>query len=265
MKRLVRTTLVAVLIGGAPAAADPAIEVYAAMNEGPGNIAVTPEGDVIVSLHQFYRPEWRVVAVAPNGTLEPYPTPAWSGPPGADGVGFDAVLGLRADTKGRVWMLDNGRLTGSVPKLVAWDHVRDRLHRVIHLPAPASAGNTFQNDLAVDLDHGAIYLADPAGGDNAALVVVDLRTGFARRLLEGHASVVPEDVTATVEGRPLEVERPDGSLVEPRVGINPITIDPASEWVYYGPMSGTSLYRIRTSHLLDESLSPAALGGRVER
>jgi sugar lactone lactonase YvrE len=58
---------------------------------------------------------------------------------------------------------------------------------------------------------------------------------------------------------------PAGELEEPRLGLDPIVIDPHNEWVYYGSVHGTSVYRIRAADLLDASLSPDALGERAER
>ena len=49
------------------------------------------------------------------------------------------------------------------------------------------------------------------------------------------------------------------------IGVSPITIDPSNEWVYYGPMTRRSLYRIRRSHLLDPLFHPDDLANRVER
>ena len=49
-----------------------------------------------------------------------------------------------------------------------------------------------------------------------------------------------------------------------RVGVNPITIDVEYAWLYYGAMHGTKLYRVRTRHLLDATLSPEELEA-VER
>ena len=54
-------------------------------------------------------------------------------------------------------------------------------------------------------------------------------------------------------------------MEEPKLGLDPIVIDPANEWVYYGSIHGTSVYRVRAADLLDEGLSPDALGERVER
>src|SRR5690606_30724972 len=43
------------------------------------------------------------------------------------------------------------------------------------------------------------------------------------------------------------------------------TIDAAHEWVYYGAMSGATVWRVRLDDLLDQSLSADALAARAER
>lgn len=112
----------------------------------------------------------------------------------------------------------------------------------------------------MDLEHNAIYITDTAGGNDAALIVVDLNTGFSRRVLEGDVSTRPEDIVMVIDDRMITVEG------EPaKIGANPITVDPDNQWVYYGSMSGTSLYRIATEDLLDESLTPKKLSSKVER
>ena len=222
------------------------LEVMAELNQGPGNITVTPAGRIIISQHQFFKPELRVVEVLPDGRTVPFPNRAWSSAPGDDGIGLHSVLGLRADRRGVVWMLDNG---GEVPRVVAWDTVADRLHRVIPIPPPATRPGSMHNDLAVDLVHNAIYIADFGGDRGPALVVIDLNTGQARRLLEGHASVQAEDITMVIDGRPVRVGSGD-EVREARVGVNPITLDPTNRWVYYGAMHGRSIYRLRTRDLL---------------
>jgi sugar lactone lactonase YvrE len=225
----------------------------------PGNIAVTPDGRLIMSLHQFYGTDFKVVEVFPDGSVQPFPNADWSSAPDANGIGLNNVLGIRADGNGVVWMLDNPG-EGGTGRLVGWDTRSDRLHQVIYLAPPLVPENTFLNDFAVDLYNDAIYIADTAGGSNSALIVVDLQTGYARRVLEGHPSMQPEDISLVVDGNTAIL-----GGQEARVGVNPITLDPGNEWVYYGPMSGQSLYRVRTTDLLDRSLSPMALAARVER
>lgn len=226
----------------------------------PGNIAITPEGRIMMSQHQFYGAPLRVVELLADNSLVPFPNQAWSSKPVQKGIGLNTVLGLRADANGIVWMLDNSEGAGQPGKIVGWDTENDELYTVIYLPQPIIAENSFLNDLAVDLDNNAIYLTDTAGGDNSALIVVDLNTGFSRRVLEGDVSTRPEDIPLIIDERVINMAGKPA-----KVGANPITVDPNNEWVYYAPMSGTSLYRIATVDLLDPALSPEELSSRVER
>lgn len=241
------------------------IEVVAELAQGPGNITLTPDGRILVSLHQFFETDMRVAEVMPDGELKPFPSESLA-------VGFQSrlalstVLGIQSDPEGVVWMLDNGMRNGMTPRLVGWNTRSDRLERLITLAQPVTAPNSFVNDLAVDRTHDTVYIADPAGSANAALIVVDLKTGTARRVLEGHPSVVPEDIDLVIDDRPVEVRQADGSTVRPRIGVNPIALDHENEWLYFGPMHGTSLYRIRTAHLRDHIVDrEGRLAGLVER
>lgn len=225
----------------------------------PGNIAVTPDGRLIMSQHQFFGTEYKVVEILSDGSVKPFPNAAWSSAPDANGIGLNNVLGVRADQDGIVWLLDNPGEAES-GRLIGWDTRRDRLHRIIYLAAPVIPENTFLNDFAVDLYHDAIYIADTAGGDNSALIVVDLETGSARRVLAGHPAMQPEDIPMIIDGQEVTL---GGNPA--RIGVNPITLDPSNEWVYFGAMSARSLYRIRTQDLLDLSLAPAELAARIER
>jgi len=96
--------------------------------------------------------------------------------------------------------------SGITPKLVGWDTNNDKLYRVIYLPPPVAPKDAFVNDFAIDSGRKRIFISDPAGGSNAALIVVNLETGAARRVLEGHVSVVPENVDLIIDGRPIQVK-----------------------------------------------------------
>src|SRR5581483_10457128 len=117
----------------------------------------------------------------------------------------------------------------------------------------------------VDLVHDVIFIADPAGGADAALIVVDIPTGLARRVLQGHVSVVPEDVDLVADGKVLEKKKPDGTMEKMRVGVNPIALDAKSEWLYFGPMSSASMYRAQAAALADPRISRDKLPEHVER
>ncbi|MEZ6243861.1 MAG: L-dopachrome tautomerase-related protein [Phycisphaerales bacterium] len=235
-------------------------EVYAEVSEGIGNIAVSPEGDVYLSMHQFLGNDFKVGRLVrgqgPRDChVEPYPTGHWQGDLRDDGVGLDSVLGIACDSRGVLWMLDNGRRSGVAPRLVAWDTKRDRLERIIPILEPVSKASML-NDLAVDRRHGAVYIADMGGnGAEPAIIVVDIESGRARRLLEGRDCVRAE---------PGAVANIDGRTLDALIGLNPIVLDTRSEWLYFGAMNGRTLYRVRTLDVLDESLTDASLYARVE-
>ncbi len=241
------------------------LEVVAELPLAPGNITLTPEGEIFVSLHQFYTPEMRVVEITTDGKMTAFPNRKWSEGGQVEQIALDSVLGIQSDVNGIVWMLDNGIRGKSTPKLVGWDTRDRKLAKLIYLPPPIVPDNAFVNDLAVDLTHNTIYIADPAEGKNAALIVVDLNTGWARRLLQGHQSVLPEEIDLTIDGVPVRVKQSNGTVIRPREGVNPIALDVQNEWLYFGPMHGTSIYRVQTVDLCNANLSAAELASRVER
>jgi len=240
-------------------------KLWIAMDDPPGNIAITPEGRVFVSLHQFFNPANTVVEVMPDGSTSPFPDAAWNKHEPGNGTTLDTVLGIRADKNGVVWMLDNGMRRKSVPKLVAWDTRADELVLMSHVPPHLYPDDAFLNDLAVDVDRGFVYVADPAGGANAALLIFDRATKEWRRVLEGHESVVPdESLDLVIDGKPVQMKKPDGTVVTPHIGVNPIALDQDGSWLYFGPMHGAKMYRIRTAELRNAALSDEDLGAKVE-
>jgi sugar lactone lactonase YvrE len=241
----------------------PELNVVATLDTPPGNITVTPDKRIIFSLHQFFEPDWRVAEWTQQG-IKPFPNPDIAVANDAELI-LHSVLGIQSDSKGIVWMLDNGMRGGATPKLVAWDTRQNRLHKLILLPHPVTPADAFVNDLAIDETHDSIYITDPAGGDNAALIVVDIGSGDARRVLQGHPSVVPENTDLIIAGEAVEIRQADGSTIRPRVGANPIALDVDHEWLYYGPMHGSSLYRIRVADLLDRKIEAGTLADKVER
>lgn len=228
--------------------------IVAELDKGPGNITVTPTGRILVSLHQFFNHDVRVAEVNDEGRLVSFATAAK----------VNSVLGLQADADGVVWLLDNAMRGGTTRRLVGWDAAEDRLVADIDL-TKVTNDRSFLNDLAVDPVRNTIYIADPAGGTDAAIIVVDVVRADARRVLEGHKSVTPEKIELVIDGTPVRIRAEDGSEIRPRVGVNPIAIDKDGEWLYYGPMHGRSMYRVRTADLRNSELAAADLADRAER
>ncbi|MGB5713640.1 MAG: L-dopachrome tautomerase-related protein, partial [Waterburya sp.] len=225
----------------------------------PGNITLTPDNRIFFSLHQFYNPEIPVAELV-DGHLEPL-----AASPESQEITFESVLGIQADANGYLWILDNGNQSQSLPKLVAWDIRQSQLARVIYLPPPITLSNSFINDLAIDLSRDVIYISDPIVGVESALIRVDLKTGLATRILQGHVSVIPEDLDLIIDGVPVQIKQPDGNMFRPHLGVNGLVLDTQNEWLYFCSMHGTSIYRAKSADLSNPSLSAVELASRVER
>jgi sugar lactone lactonase YvrE len=257
-----------------PTAGKEGLELIAEPQVTPGNAAITPEGRLFLSMHPFGDPKWRVAEVVSTGALRPYPTEAWSRPVGPDGVGLQWIIGIRSDKQGLLWMLDGGSLGqegGTPPKLVAWDTRGERLDHVFHLPPPVTKPSSFLQDFAIDEKRDAIYIADCGIGagferPTPAIVVLYRKTGMARRVLEGAACVMGEpDAAMVIDGTEVTVKGSDGKPMAPRIGINPIVIDAAEEWVYFGSMHGTTVWKVKADDLANPALGDDELAKRVVR
>ncbi len=238
-------------LGPALAQDAPEMEILADLPVGPGNLTVTEDGAVVISAHPSYESDSIGVIVSPDGAVAPFP-------PAETGADMQRVLSVRADGNGQVWMLSGMPGPGGKAFYIV-DAKTGALVRTIEVEAPGS----FLNDMALALGKGAVIISNPGAG--ASLDVLDVESGTLRRVLIGHPSVSPEDIDAPIDGIPLAQGRDEnGELVPMRSGVNPITIDADEEWVYYGAMTGATLWRVRVDDLLDETLSEDALAARVE-
>ncbi|QJI40037.1 gluconolactonase [Pseudomonas sp. ADAK2] len=230
------------------------LEIFATFPvERPGNPTVMPDGRVLVSVSAIIAPDISVRAVAQDGQHPAYPNETWAGKPTADGRGMSAVIGIRTDPEGTVWILDMGG-PQQQPRLIAWNDHENRLQRLIVLPQNVLRPSSFTQDFVIDWRRQRIYIADmtmnPSGeSDYPAIVVVDLQTGLSWRSLECYPGLMPGDVPLMVDGKPLSLRTPEGEVIPYRYGLNPIAIDPLGRWVYFGSMSARKVYRIATEIL----------------
>jgi sugar lactone lactonase YvrE len=244
------------------------LEIFATFPvERPGNPTVMPDGRVLVSVSAIIAPDISVRAVAEDGEHPAYPDATWAARPTADGRGMSAVIGIRTDPDGMVWILDMGA-PGQQPRLIAWNDREQCLHRLIVLPQNVLRASSFTQDFVIDWRRQRIYIADmtmnPSGAsDYPAIVVVDLQTGLSWRSLECYPGLMPGDVPLMINGKALSLRTPDGEVIPYRYGLNPIAIDPLGRWVYFGSMSARQVYRIATD-LLAQPAGTAPLSEAVE-
>lgn len=271
MKHLQKISLIAFLstfqIG---CAQNNTAELYATLNQAVGNVAYTEKGTLVFSHHPFFKPEVRVAKYnEATKTVVPFPNKEWNTPKTKNDFYLDDVLGIRNDTKGIVWMLDMGTRNNITPKFVGWNTKTNSLEKIYYIPEPASIKTSQLNDFVVDLEHQVFVIADEdiaRGGDGSqgALVIVDMKTGKTRRVLEGHRST-KADVKSPIiiNGATMSIAK-EGQQVPIFVGADGITLDHKNEWLYYAPLSGHKLYRIRMTDLLNESFSDADLDSKIE-
>ncbi|GJM14986.1 MAG: periplasmic protein [Thermodesulfobacteriota bacterium] len=242
-------------------------EIVAEFQQRPGNPAVTPDGRMIVSMQPIDSPEIKVVEVLSDGTTRPFPNEKWATAVDEDGIGMQAVIGVVADTNGMVWMLDMGG-DGQAPKLVGWDTNTDTLYKTIVFPESVSKPNSFHQDVAIDTERNMAYVADMTRGDllgdsSPAILVIDIETEEVRRVLEGNPNFAPGTDPVVINGNTFATKTDEG-VIPIFLGLNPITIDPENEWVYFGSINGTGLFRIQASALADSSLSDEQLSAMIE-
>lgn len=177
-------------------------EVIAKLPHSVGNIAFTPDNQLIFSHHPFYAPDIRVGKLTSPTTFEPFPNAEWNTPRKDSDHYLDNVLGLRSDEDGVVWMIDMGFRTGITPKLVGWNTRTNSLERIYYMPRPITRDGSQPQDIVIDRKHGKFYIADedigPGGdGSQAAIIVIDIKSGMARRVLE----VTPRQFLKTFRSR----------------------------------------------------------------
>ncbi|MDP3857854.1 MAG: L-dopachrome tautomerase-related protein [Stagnimonas sp.] len=238
---------------GPPTLPESALEVVAELPTPPGNIAVSADGRVFVSLHPEARPSQTLVELV-VGKAQPWPNAEAQSQ-------FTDVLGIRIDRQQRLWTLDNGGHGAKPVKLTAFDVASGKVVREIVFDRSLAGLGSHYNDLQVSSDGSTIYIADASFfGLNPALVVVDVASGKARRLLERHVSVTPEKYIPVVQGRRMEAF----GLVAIRPGVDSIALSRNDQWLYYAPITSERLYRIHTADLRNEALGPEQLAGQVE-
>lgn len=223
--------------------------------EPVGNVAVNRDGRIFFTVHPESRPTGNKLLEYVSGASVPYPSGA------AQSELFDTVLGVVIDRFNRLWTIDHGNHGIRTARIIALDLDTGEVIHDQPLDASIAPIGSFLQDLQVSADGRTIVIADASFWRKApAIIVYDIETGQARRVLESHDSVSAEDYTIQVQDREMKFM---GSIVALRGGIDGIALGP--EWLYYGALSGSGLYRVRLNDLRNRSLPTSQLATRIER
>ena len=228
-------------------------------------VTVSPEGRVFVNFPFWSDDHSLSVAEIIDGQPKPFPDEAWNAKSGPPEFRWVCVQSVVVDDQGALWILDpaspktEGVVKGG-PKLVKIDLSTNKVVQVIPFDETIAPARSYLNDVRVDTTTGHAFITESGVG---AIVVVDLKTGNARRLLAEHPSTkVEPGVEMVVDG--MKIIDPETGQA-PEIHADGIALDKERGWLYYHPLTGVTLYRIKTEHLIDETLSDAQLGAKVEK
>jgi len=276
---LASTLLSAALLAAAPAAwaqtttpsAAPKLEKLADFPHQVTGVTVAEDGRVFVNF-----PRWTedspvsVAELTKAGTLTPYPSDDWNAWRNAKKDEMDpathwvCVQSVVADGRGHVWVLDaaapaQALLVPGGPKLVRVDLATNTVGQTIAFDETAAPQGSYLNDVRFSPDGKHAFITD--SGAKGALLVVDLESGQARRVLDGHPSTqVEKGLVVEADGNPLR--RPDGRGVE--FSADGIALSKDGKHLYWQAIKGKTLYRIPTETLIGAGLKGEDVARAVE-
>ena len=203
------------------------------------------------------------VAEIVNGQPKPYPNEEWnkSGPPASH---FVCVQSVVVDDQENLWVLDPAapkmqEIVQGGPKLVKIDLRANQVIQTIPFGEDIAPAKSYLNDVRIDTRTDTAFITDSGKG---AIIVVNLKNGNARRLLEGHPSTQPEKgFKLVIDGRELIDQQ---KKAPPQIASDGIALDTKNGYLYYHALTGHTLYRVKTSFLTDEKLSKKDLESKVE-
>jgi hypothetical protein len=235
-----------------PLLPESAVETVAELPEAPGNIAVSADGRVFFNFHPEGRPSLKVVEWV-DGKAVPFP-------PSFDP--YDTPFSLRIDRQNRLWTLDTGFHGVKPVRLLTFDLATKTLVHRWDIPRDVAGFGSYVQDFQVSPDGKHVFLADLSVlARTPAVIVYDVEKNLGRRVLERDPSVLDRPFLIDAKGTKMLLL---GGFYAMHPALDSIGLDADGEWLYYGPMAGERLFRVRTKDLLDETLSPASLSARVE-
>ncbi len=195
------------------------------------------------------------VAEIVNGIPKAFPNMEWN--QRKDTLSFNAVQSVYVDAKDRLWILDtNNPLFKGVksggPYLYQFDLEINKMILSYTFPNSCFKSNSYFNDVRVDTHNEVAYITDSGDG---AIIVLDLTSKKARRLLDDHPSTESETDHLIC----------DSVKWENTVHSDGIALSPKCDYLYYIALTGHTLYRIPTHALRNENLSKEELEAKVEK
>jgi hypothetical protein len=246
-------------------AGEPALEEVASFpSQQVTGVTVSKKNRVFVNFPNWSDDHSTSVAEIVDGKPKPFPDEAWNTKNGAPDKTWVCVQSVYVDDDDFLWVLDPAapkteKTVPGGPKLVKIHLGSNKVVRTYPFDPGIAPDHSYLNDVRVDVGTSHALITESGKG---AIIVVDLNSGKARRLLEDSASTKME--------MEKEIEVDGMKVIDPKTGKAPafqvdgIAYDKEQGWLYYHALTGETLYRIKVEALYDETLSPAQLAAKVE-
>ena len=241
-------------LSGPPVFEESALEIVVTSPEPIGNHAVSANGRVFYTIHPESRPTGAKLLEWVEGTPKPFPSED------AQSL-FETPLGVVVDRQNRLWTIDHGNHGTGSARLLAFDLATGSVVHDHAFDGSVAQFGSFLQDLQVDSTGEHVFIADVSfWRKNPGLVVYDIESGKARRVLDSDPSVSAQDWLIRNPTKDMVFF----GVVVLKPGVDGIAIDRNDEWLYYGAMAHDTMYRVKVADLLDDSLSSGTLAARVQ-
>jgi sugar lactone lactonase YvrE len=260
LARIAALALAVFLLGGAAARADPdALTTVLTSDTVANGIATTASGRIFLPFCRIDGSSGPQVVEWKDGAPVAYPNAAWNDwHPGEDPhARFVRVNALRVGPDGALWIVDVGApglgqpKLAHGPKLVKVDLAANAVTRIYDLDAVTN-DKSFIDDVRF---HGSTAFVTDAG--RPGVIVLDLGSGQARRILDGDPSMTAQ---RPISANDRVLRGPDGAPV--KIHADQLEVSPDNKFLYYQPASGP-MSRIATRYLDDPKLTNAQLAKHV--
>lgn len=262
MKKIV--LILAVLSAGHFATAQQLQSVYSDSTYQFTGVAISAKGRLFVTYPRWSETyKYGVVEVLPGGGVKPYPdaaTNSWQ--PGERGLDkWVCVQTAYIDGQDFLYIVDPaapklGKVYNNSAKVVKFNLNTNQIVKTYRF-AGTIDNQSYLNDIRVDTKTQMAYLTNSGTG---GIVVLDLKSGKSRQVLQAHKSVHPDPATKfIIDGHEL---RKQGQPVA--FQSDGIALSPDRAYLYYKTIGDKKLNRIKTAALNDSTLTGQQLSGAVE-
>ena len=243
-------------LSGPPRLPEGTIEAVVKSPRPLGNAAVSATGRIFYTIHPESNPDYPKMYEWVDGKPVAYP------PESQQPKLFTSPLGLKIDSKNRLWIIDPANHGMGQPKLIAIDLVSNAVVEEFNFPRDVAPLGSFLQDLQISTDGRWVYIADVGfWAKRPAIVVYDSVNRVARRVLNRDPSTYPQNILIRNQIKDMSFF---GGLLEMKTGVDGVALSRDDQWLYYAAMNHDTLFRIPAAALQDDKLTPAALAAKIE-